>query len=80
MFVVPHTPAALTTSLHTFNNSLYRARDSCRRRILLSTGWRGWRWQGGLARWPWELNFHLYLMILSLRRLEWVLALLFDGH
>ena len=28
MFVVPHTPAALTTSLHTFNNSLYRARDS----------------------------------------------------
>ena len=79
IFFVPHTPAALTTSSHTFTNSLYRARDSCLRRFLLSTGWRGWRWQGGLPRWPWELNFHSWLMVLSLCRLEWALAALFDG-
>ena len=71
--------AALTTSLHTFTKSLYRARDSCLRRFLLSNGWRRWRWEGGLPRWPWELNFHLWLMVLSLGRLEWLLAVLFDG-
>ena len=79
MSFVPHTPAALTTSLHTFTNSLYRARDPYLRRILLSNGQRGKRCELGLPHGPWVCTFHLWHMVLAVRCLEWSLAWLFDG-
>ena len=74
MFVVLQTPAALTTSSHTFTNSLSQPRNPHLRRILRCTGWRGQRCDDGLPRGPSTFNFDLWLMVPSTTWLEWALV------
>jgi len=65
--VEPRLDLPRLTSSHTLSNSLSAARSSHLRRVLLSTGWYGWRCELQSPRGPWECNFHLRLMVLAVR-------------